>query len=55
MPIHRSINKYGPYYQWGTTNTKYYYKPNNYKSRMNALNKCRKQARAILWSQHSKK
>ena len=55
MPIHRSFDKYGPYYQWGTTNKKYYYTPNNYKSRMNALNKAKKQARAILWSQHSKK
>jgi hypothetical protein len=33
MPVHRGSNKYGYYYQWGNHGKKYYYVPNNVKSR----------------------
>jgi len=49
MPIHRSSDKHGTYYQWGSQ-AKYYYIPGNEKSRIKALNKCRRQMRAIEWS-----
>jgi len=52
MPIHRSSDKHGTYYQWGSQ-AKYYYIPGNEKSRIKALNKCRRQMRAIEWSKNN--
>ena len=49
MPIIQSKDTYGSYYRWGHQK-KYYYIPGNAKSRTQALNKCKKQARAIQWS-----
>ncbi len=51
MPIHRGKDKNGPFYRWGESGKKYYYKPNNVESREAAHKKAWAQARAIIWSQ----
>ena len=53
MPVHRSIDSKGPYYQWGNQK-KYYYKVRNKLSRQKALKKCELQARAIHWATNGK-
>jgi hypothetical protein len=47
MPVVRRIDRNGPYYQWGSTGAKYYYIPNNYKSRLISKYKAAKQGAAI--------
>ena len=49
MPIQRGTDSHGPFFQWGTQK-KYYYKPNNKKSRELAKEKARKQMVAIYAS-----
>ena len=49
MPIHRGQNSKGPYYQWGSQK-KYYYKSGDKKSRLNAMEKAKKQMVAIYAS-----
>lgn len=51
MPIKRSKDSKGPYYQYGNSK-KYYYKSGDSKSRKKAKRKAIKQAQAILISQH---
>ncbi len=46
MPIHRSKDSKGAYYQWGNQK-KYYYIAGNKASRERAYKKCVKQAQAI--------
>jgi hypothetical protein len=50
MPINRRQDKNGPFYQYGDTGHKYYYIPNNKRSREIAYEKCRKQGQAITIS-----
>lgn len=47
MPVHRSVDSNGPYYQWGGHGKKYYYISGNKKSRDIAYNKARIQGMAI--------
>jgi hypothetical protein len=47
MPVHRRVDKKGPYYQWGNHGKKYYYIPNNTRMRNIAKNKALQQGRAI--------
>jgi hypothetical protein len=51
MPIHRKIDKFGSYFQYGNHGKKYYYLSNNKKSRHLAYNKAKKQMIAI-YSNH---
>ena len=51
MPIYRKSDSKGPYYQYGTTGTKYYYTPGNAKSRLNAKKKAIRQMVAISYSE----
>ena len=53
MPIYRGVNSKGPYYQWGKTGAKYYYIPNNSRSRLNAKKKAIKQMVAIGYSSNN--
>lgn len=46
MPIKRAVDSKGSYYQYGTTGTKYYYKPGKKDSRENAYNRALLQLRA---------
>ena len=50
MPIHRSSDEHGPYYQWGNHGKKYYYMSGNIADRQNAYNNAYKQAIAIYVS-----
>lgn len=47
MPISRKIDLIGPYYQYGSTGAKYYYRTGNKLSRQVAKQKAMKQMRAI--------
>ncbi len=51
MPIRRSSDSKGPYYQFGPTGKKYHYQANNAKSREAAKARALSQARAIKASQ----
>lgn len=46
MPVHRSKDGDGPYYQWGGSGKKYHYEPGNRKSREDAKKKAERQGRA---------
>ena len=46
MPVHRSRDSKGPYYQWGNHGKKYYYTANSVKSRENAKKKAGRQGAA---------
>jgi hypothetical protein len=46
MPIRRSKDSKGSFYQWGKTGKKYYYEAGNERSRKAAKAKAEKQARA---------
>lgn len=50
MPVHQGRDSIGPYYQWGDHGKKYYYKPNDEKSRKDAQAKAAKQGRAAYAS-----
>lgn len=50
MPIHRKTDSKGPYYQWGNSGKKYYYKSGSKRSRETAIDKAKKQAVAIYAS-----
>lgn len=50
MPIHRSKDVNGCFYQWGNTGKKYYYTAGNKQERDKAYEKARKQERAIYAS-----
>jgi hypothetical protein len=50
MPVHKGKD----YYQWGQSGKKYYYIPNNKKSRELAKAKATKQGKAIKASQSKK-
>ncbi len=52
MPIIRSKNKTGSFYQYGPSGTKYYYITGNRKSRLEAQEKTKKQRKAIYASQN---
>lgn len=47
MPVQRNKDSIGCFYRWGNHGKKYYYIPNNKKSRMIAKNKASKQGKAI--------
>ena len=49
MPVHRGRDSIGAFYQWGRQK-KYYYRAGNERSRLLALKKAEKQARAIYSS-----
>lgn len=51
MPVRRDKDKDGPYFQWGYSGKKYYYKLNNEQSRKVAKAKAAKQGKAIKASQ----
>ena len=51
MPVERGKDTQGPFYRWGKSGKKYYYKANNKKSREVAHNKARRQGVAIKISQ----
>jgi hypothetical protein len=46
MPVHRSKDSDGPYYQWGESGKKYRYEAGNEKSRKKAKEKAKRQGRA---------
>jgi len=46
MPVHRSKDGDGPYYQWGESGKKYRYKQGNKRSREEAKKKAENQGRA---------
>lgn len=46
MPVHRSKDSKGPYYQWGESGKKYHYEAGDEKSRESAKKKAEKQGRA---------
>lgn len=46
MPVHRSKDGDGPYYQWGESGKKYHYQSGDKKSRTEAKQKAEKQGRA---------
>ena len=46
MPVHRSKDAKGPYYQWGDSGKKYHYEAGNSKSRDQAKAKAEKQGKA---------
>ncbi len=52
MPIHRSKDIKGPYYQWGRTGKKYHYIAKDKTSRMAAYDKAKRQAHAIYASEY---
>lgn len=47
MPVHRSKDGKGPYYQWGESGKKYHYESGDEESRKRAKAKAEKQGRAI--------
>lgn len=47
MPVRRSKDKDGPYYQWGESGKKYHYEAGNAESRERAKSKAEKQGQAI--------
>ena len=47
MPVHRSKDGKGPYYQWGESGKKYHYEAGNAKDREAAKRKAERQGRAI--------
>lgn len=54
MPIHKSNDLEGPYYQWGNQK-KYYFDPKKILSEMKAYEKAVRQAQAIYSSGYKKK
>lgn len=46
MPVHRSKDSKGPYYQWGDSGKKYHYTSGDKSSREAAKKKAEKQGRA---------
>lgn len=46
MPVHRSKDGDGPYYQWGDSGKKYHYEAGNEESREAAKERAKKQGRA---------
>lgn len=46
MPVHRSKDSKGPYYQWGKSGKKYHYESGNEASREEAKKKAQKQGQA---------
>jgi hypothetical protein len=46
MPIHRSKDSEGPYYQWGDRGEKYHYEAGDKESRERAKEKAKKQGQA---------
>lgn len=50
MPIHRSTDKEGTFFQWGTSGKKFYFDPGSESSRTRALNLAKKQQKAIYAS-----
>lgn len=46
MPVHRSKDSKGPYYQWGDSGKKYHYEAGNGQSREDAKKKAERQGRA---------
>lgn len=46
MPVHRSLDSLGPYYQWGHHGHKYHYTPGNRSEREQAKKRAHLQARA---------
>lgn len=46
MPVHRSKDSEGPYYQWGESGKKYRYESGNKQSRESARKKAERQGRA---------
>lgn len=46
MPVRRSKDGEGPYYQWGDSGKKYHYEPGNARSRRLAKDKATKQGQA---------
>lgn len=55
MPTHRGVDSKGPYFQWGNHGKKYYYVPNNKRSRELARSKAHKQGIAVRmtgWREH---
>ena len=54
MPIINSSDTHGRYYKWGDHGHKYYYISGNKQSRLIALNKCKRQAKAIEASKYYK-
>lgn len=46
MPIHRSRDDHGYFFQWGNHGAKYYFNDHNHKSMMDAYNKAIQQSRA---------
>lgn len=46
MPVHRSKDSEGPYYQWGESGKKYRYESGNKQSRERARKKAERQGRA---------
>jgi hypothetical protein len=46
MPVHRSKDGKGPYYQWGESGKKYHYEAGDAQSRERAKEKAEKQGRA---------
>jgi hypothetical protein len=47
VPVHRSKDGKGPYYQWGESGKKYHYESGNEESRKRAKARAEKQGRAI--------
>jgi len=55
MPIHQGRDTNGSYFQWGEHGKKYYFDPNDQKSKQDAKQKAVKQAIAIYasgWREH---
>lgn len=46
MPVHRSKDSEGPYYQWGESGKKYHYEAGDVQSRKKAKEKAERQGRA---------
>ncbi|MFZ0012941.1 MAG: hypothetical protein WAL25_02385 [Acidimicrobiia bacterium] len=46
MPVHRSKDSDGPYYQWGDSGKKYHYEAGNKSSREEAKQKAQRQGKA---------
>lgn len=46
MPVHRSKDSKGPYYQWGDAGKKYHYEAGNEESRERAKQKAKRQGKA---------
>lgn len=46
MPVNRSKDSKGPYYQWGDAGKKYYYEAGNEESRERAKQKAKRQGKA---------